>query len=182
MSVTRGLWVVTSTAVVYFFACKVNDLLFASIGYAAGVHWVFLPSGLRLVFVLVFGWLGALGIALASFVIASPWSSQLGLLDCAVTGFISGFAPLLARAISIYGLGLRANLEGLTGLTLLKTALVFAVISPVLHQLWYTWNRDTQEFLANTSVMIVGDLLGTLIVLYLGKHGIEWLTGKFPKN
>jgi hypothetical protein len=58
--------------------------------------------------------------------------------------------------------------EGLTGLTagkLLILALVYAIASPLLHHLWFAW-RGQDDLVRGFLVMFVGDLTGTLIVLY----------------
>ena len=73
------------------------------------------------------------------------------------------------------------NLRDLSASALLKIALVFSVVSPVMHQLWLTWRGETESFVQSTLVMAIGDLLGTLLVLYSIKFlmsGVSGLTHK----
>ncbi|MFM7343581.1 MAG: hypothetical protein ACKO3Q_13055, partial [Betaproteobacteria bacterium] len=49
---------------------------------------------------------------------------------------------------------------------LLKTAALFAVVSAVAHQLLYVSLGLSESFVQNASVMALGDLAGTLLVLY----------------
>jgi len=45
----------------------------------------------------------------------------------------------------------------------------------VMHQLWFVWTGLNTDFLQGTLVMIVGDLLGTLLVLFTLRLLILWL-------
>ena len=64
--------IVAGTGFAYSLLFIVNDWLleFLSLKYTAATHWIYLPSGFRLVFVLLFGFLGALGVAIGSAVVA----------------------------------------------------------------------------------------------------------------
>jgi hypothetical protein len=48
-------------------------------------------------------------------------------------------------------------------------ALVFALVSASMHQIWFSWHGLTENFLEGVLVMAVGDLLGTILVLYGAK-------------
>ena len=161
-----GLTVV-ATAVAYWLAFQFNEHVLFFTRFEDGVNWVYLPSGLRLTLVLVFGWPAAFGIACASVFLAAaphPWSA---LPHALVTGLISGFAPLLALLLSRRWLLLREDLNGLDGRSLLLLAAVFAVTSAALHQLWYAWPHPSPDPFYSFAVMSLGDLAGSLIVLYL---------------
>jgi hypothetical protein len=165
---------VLGCAVVYALFFYFNQLLFKSLEFTQGVNWVFLPSGLRLSLVLIFLWQGALGISLASILITwcsfdTPW------LFSVVTGLISGFAPWLARRLAMDWLKLDPDIQCLHPAQLLKLSVLFAVTSAVLHQLWFAWNADHVHFLQDTLVMVTGDLLGTLLMLFALRLFILWL-------
>ena len=139
------------------------------------MNWVFLPSGLRLAFILVFVEWGAVGIATASLLLSYLSQSDGSLVTSLGTGAISGFAPLLARKVCIDFLKLDADLRDLSAATLLKTSAVFAIFSALLHQLWYTRLGQTTNFIDSTVAMAVGDFLGTAIVLYASKFVLTTL-------
>lgn len=152
-------------AVIYFFAFQLNDYLFGNLQFSAGVNWVYLPSGFRLLLVLVLVELGATGIALASCAINYIHGSPDAHLFNLVTGAISGATPLIARYVAIYALKLNVDLSGLTGRNLFKASVLFALISAVTHQIWYVWQGVTTDFADSTFVMALGDWLGTVLVL-----------------
>ena len=157
--------VVLGSAVAYFIAFKLNFLLFDSLEFSQGVNWIFLPSGLRILLVLVLLSSGAFGIALASCFINYITGSADQHMFNIVTGVISGFAPLMARQICVDYLQLGASLNNLTSKSLFQLSVVFAIISAVLHQVWFFLNDATEHFIVNSLVMAVGDWVGTVLVL-----------------
>jgi len=53
--------------------------------------------------------------------------------------------------------------------TLIQLALLFSVLSALLHQIWFAYEGQSQNILSDAPVMALGDFLGTLIVLYILK-------------
>ncbi|MGI9134247.1 MAG: hypothetical protein ACR2I0_09955 [Rhodoferax sp.] len=182
MAISKKILVVVLTGTLYYIFCKLNEALFAAVGYATGVAWIFLPSGLRLAFTLVFVLDGALGIALASTLISTQYWPQEQFLSNAITGCISGFAPLLARKLCADYFKLGVNLTGLTGQVLLKVACVYALLSAALHQVWFSYIGRSQQFLQNTAVMAFGDLVGTVVMLYVSKFLIDRFFSKADED
>jgi hypothetical protein len=160
-----NVWLVLGSAVAFFFAFKLNFMLFDSLEFSQGVNWIFLPSGLRMLLVLVLLHSGAVGIALASCLINYMTGSSEQHVFNIVTAVISGFAPLMARQICATYLHLDTNLNNLTSKSLFQLSVVFAIVSAVLHQVWYFWNKASESFISGAFVMAVGDWLGTVLVL-----------------
>ena len=171
LSLSRTLLGCAAAYAAFFY---VNELLFKSLEFTQGVNWVFMPSGLRLALVLIFLWQGALGIMLASIAI-TWWSFEASAVFSLVTGCISGFAPWLARRVAIDWLKLDPDIQYLSPPKLLALSVLFAVTSAVLHQLWFAWNGTHADFVQNTLVMVLGDLMGTLLVLFGLRLFILWL-------
>ena len=78
MTVKRDLLVVVATAIAYVGLVKLNDFFFSSFSFSNGVDWIFLPSGLRLAFILVFVEWGAVGVAIASILLSYFSHTWLG--------------------------------------------------------------------------------------------------------
>lgn len=153
------------SATFYFFAFQLNASLFDSLTFSHGVNWIFIPSGLRLLFVLVLVVSGSAGIFMATCALSlTNGSSELNLFNI-VTALISGFAPLIARQVCVDYLNIGKNLSNLTSKSLLQISIVFALISSVLHQVWFFWNGVTSDFTASLLVMATGDWFGTALVL-----------------
>ncbi|MFZ4481010.1 MAG: hypothetical protein ACOYNZ_14075 [Rhodoferax sp.] len=71
--------------------------------------------------------------------------------------------------ICVDRLNLDVDLGNLTGVTLLKVALLFALVSPVMPQLWFTLRGLTENHISSMTAMFIGDLPGTIFVLYAAK-------------
>lgn len=121
------------SAIAYFVAFQLNLMLFNSLEFTQGVNWIFLPSGLRMLLVLVLLNSGAVGISVASCFINYTHVSADQHMFNIVTGVISGFAPLIARKICVDYLQLGASLNNLTSKSLFQLSVVFALLSAVLH-------------------------------------------------
>jgi hypothetical protein len=169
--VSRQLTLQTQTllvlicAVVYFYAFKLNLYWFNWIEFSHGVNWVYIPSGLRLLFVLIMARLGGIGVALSSVAVNYSYGDPDAHVFNIVTGVLSGASPCIAAYLAIKCFNLDTLLVNLTGRDFFKISVLFAVVNAVLHQLWYFWMDKTQNFLASSLAMVVGDWFGTVLVL-----------------
>ena len=167
------LWIVAGTFIAYIVLYLINSYLFGSLGFSEGVSWIYLPSGFRLLFVLIFAEWGALGIALASMVLSGSFQFNGNIASILGAGFISGFAPFLARYVCRDKLGMDLELRNLTANKLIAVSVVFALMSASMHQVFDTWRGYTPNFITSTAVMAVGDLVGTVIMLYIAKFVVS---------
>lgn len=157
--------IIFGSALLYCVIFQLNFFLFDWLEFSNGVNWIFLPSGLRLLVILVLQIPGAIGIALGStFINYTQGSSEEHVFNI-VTGLISGGAPLVAKFIGEEMFKVETNLTGLTSNGLLKLSILFAAISATSHQIWYCWIGQTANFVASTIAMAMGDWLGTALIL-----------------
>lgn len=169
----QAFWVVLLTALVYGVLARLNGLVFDWANFSHGVDWIFLPSGLRLTAVLSFGALGSLGIALASLEMSLSTLPGASLTVACVTAVISGFSPLVAAKLGSQYLRLQNDLNGLTANALIRLAALFAIVSGSTHQLWYWYTGLTTKPIRAGLVMIIGDFLGSVILLFLVSWGTK---------
>jgi hypothetical protein len=175
---TERLWLVVGTFIAYTALYFLNDLLFSSLEFSAGVNWIYLPSGFRLMFVLLFVESGAIGVALASIFLSSIFNFKGDLVSVMVTGLISGGAPYVARYVCHDKLGLDLDLRNLTVQKLIGVAFVFALLSASMHQVFFTWRGHTENFFSSTAVMFFGDIVGTVTMLYIAKFVLSGIRQK----
>ena len=117
---------------------------------------------------LLFGWAGAAGLLITGW-FACYWYYFPGDVARAFAGTIAGAAgPYLVYLIAQREYGLQSSLRNLTPMRLLVCAVGCAIASPALHHIWFIL-RDNEELLLGFFVMCVGDLAGSLIVLYTAK-------------
>ena len=90
-------------------------------------------------------------------------------LNTIITGIITGASPLLARKISFDFLHIEDDLKNLTFKSILLMSVIFALLSATLHQLWFFYNHVSDQFINNLLVMIIGNLTGTVMILFIIK-------------
>ena len=152
----------------------INAWLTTHLSYGLGVNWIYLPAGLRLFLTLIFGLSGALGIAIASFVICFFGQFPPELITCIGIGLISGFAPYLARLFVMSNISISSDLSNLSLQKLAICILIYDALSSGLHQWWFAV-RDLDEAgtLNHFLVMLTGDVLGTVAMIGLVKYGLD---------
>ena len=157
----------------------INHWLTQLLEAAPGVSWIYLPAGLRLFLVLIFGLPGALGIVAASTIITFYRDFGIDPLTIIGIGLISGLAPYLARYLVIRNLKIATDLGNLNIQTIFMCILIFA--SATLHQMWFEFRGFESGSLKNTLIMLIGDVLGSLLLISLVKVGIDFYK-KFSKK
>lgn len=155
---------ILAVAILYFVGFYANDALFSTLEHHRGAHWIFLPAGLRLLSILLLGSSGALGIFLGSLLVALNMgkSTPLGMI---VESLISAGAPLLTYYLALR-FGLSVNLKNLNAKSLFLLATFFAAASALMHSIWYATQGVADSFATSSVAMFVGNLFGTIIVLY----------------
>lgn len=167
MKTSKRLLLIAICALVYYWCFYLNKFIFDEYEFSFGVNWVFIPSGLQLVMVLIAIEDAAIGIALASCVIGFEHYQMDSMIRTLVTGIIAGSSPLLARKICFDFLGIDKNLRHISSKSILMMSIIFSIISASLHQIWFFYNGATDKFIHSLAVMALGDFLGTALVLTL---------------
>jgi hypothetical protein len=176
MDKTSREWVVgfIVSMLTYSSLFYINAWLTTHLSYGLGVNWIYLPAGLRLFLTLIFGLSGAVGIAIASFVICFFGQFPLELTTYIGIGLISGFAPYLARLFVMSNISISSDLSNLSLQKLAICILIYAVLSSGLHQWWFAVRGlDEAGTLNHFLVMLIGDVLGAVILIGLVKYGLD---------
>jgi hypothetical protein len=160
-----------------------NDWLTETVKYDLGVSWVYLPAGLRLFLILIFGLAGAIGIAVASFAISYFGVFPPDLITCIGIGLISGFAPLMAKWVVVSNTHISNDLSNLSLQKIIFCILVYALVSAGLHQWWFVVRDLESGSLDHFLVMFVGDIAGSVLLIAFIKYSINFLKrGKLRQN
>ena len=164
------------TMFAFLTALLVNELLFIRYEFIPGVNWVFLPAGIRVLALLLFGSAGAVGLLLVSLLICFFYFFPGDFVRSLAGGVIAAMAPCIAHRIfrAFYGPGLKFSSMSFAQLAV--CALIFSLLSPLLHHIWFLMRGDHAS-LESLTVMIAGDLAGTIVVLALARLGIALWRG-----
>ena len=146
-----------------------NNSLTGFLYLAPAAYLVHIPSGFKLLFVLMGRWAAAAAIACVSFANAYFLMFEgkmiLGLaLACA-----SGLAPVLTWLFFKHLFQIADNLENIQYKDILAMGLFFAVLNSSLHQLIIFWSGEQSDFAKGFFIMGIGDLTGLYIVFLLIK-------------
>ena len=170
------------SALLYSTLFFLNDLVTEAVKYDLGVSWIYLPAGLRLLLILIFGLAGAIGIAVASFAISYFGVFPTDLVTCIGIGLISGFAPLLAKWIIVSNISINTDLSNLSIQKIILCIIAYALMSSGLHQYWFELRDLESGSLEHFLVMFIGDVAGSILLIALIKYSIDLLKRSKPKQ
>lgn len=108
------------------------------IEYAPGIDLVYLPAGIRLGIVLVFGFWGAVGIAVANPLLFYMEFGQQNIPEVAINSLICGFVPYLTVEVVKRLLGISSRLEKFSPLHLPAFALAVSLVTPLALNINFT--------------------------------------------
>ncbi|MCX7222257.1 MAG: hypothetical protein NTW89_05035 [Burkholderiales bacterium] len=154
-----------------------NDWLFSNLSVSKVIHWIFLPAAIRMLAVMALGWVGAIGLFVGALltndmVLHSSWE------DAIAIAALSAVGPLAAVRFCTQWLGLEEDFAGLRPTQLITFAVAGAICNVVPHNVYFFFSGHSPDILSGMLPMLVGDLLGTLVVLYLASLALKLLTLK----
>jgi hypothetical protein len=164
----RQLGYAALTIFVFLALNRVNEFVFGPFEHSAGINWVFLPAGIRLLATLLFGAAGFLGLLLVSLYLNFQhfvFPDQVRALSGAIAG---AGGPYLAYLFAKHWFDLGPWLKNLTAQRLLVTGVLCGIMSPAFHHA-FMWVKTGLVDWTALGVMMTGDIVGILIVLYLAK-------------
>jgi hypothetical protein len=163
------------SALLYSALFFLNDRLTEVLKYDLGVSWIYLPAGLRLFLILIFGLAGAIGIAFASFTISYFGVFPPDLVTCIGIGLISGFAPLFAKWVVVSNTYVSNDLSNLSMQKILLCIVIYALMSSGFHQCWFMLRDLESASINHFLVMFVGDIAGSILLIAVIKYSIDLL-------
>lgn len=173
----RGITYVVLTLVFGTFYA-VNNLLTAQLYLAPGAHLVHLPSGFKLLLVLVFGMVGALSVFTVSLV-AGLGFYFVGELPLSIElAIANAIAPFLTVKFFLDQQLVQPDLSDLRLKVLALMGLLYAVLNSAMNQLLLFWNHAIQNMVDGLMIMFTGDVLGVILVLGLLRLAMRWAKRK----
>lgn len=159
-------------ATAWFLLFRLNAAAFSHFETSKFINWVFIPAGVRLISVLLFGVYGVIGL----FVGALMTGSQAGLgFDAIIAiSLISAINPYLAINLAKYCLKVDSLMQGLNAKQLLTISFFAALFNGLSHNLYFHL-YISESSIFNCINMFIGDFVGSLIVLYTFAFLIKWL-------
>ena len=133
------------------------------------VYSIYLPAGARLFAVIVFDFLGALGV-LVGWILMGLFTQEHPIIECFYIGISSGISCYLAYQIWLKLFGLSSVMESMDGRALLYLVLIVVIVTAPFRMIYfylYDWPIDLTILI----VSFVGDLMGCLVLILTLKFG-----------
>jgi len=121
---------------------------------------------IRLLSTLLLGADGAIGLLFANWAVNFFFLFPDNFVRAFVGGIIAAAAPYAVYRLAQERYGLDASLANLTPKRLLVLVFAYSVASPLLHHIWFALRGDTGHLVKDFCVMFIGDLSGSLIIVY----------------
>lgn len=168
------------TTLAYYGSRIFNDWFFSSVSIAPYVSLIYLPAAVRMLFALVLGLPAAVGMTLGTMLIIYTTQGAWTVVwyEAVPVSIISGFGPLVAVAIGVRWLKLPADLRGLKPMHLIQFTLLGALCNSVPTNAFYWAVGNLTTPLTGMLQMFVGDVLGTLLFLWLAASAVKLLPPK----
>ena len=153
-------------AALWGFVYNINAWLFENLEITSHVNWIFLPAAIRLISVMVLGWPAAIGLFLGSMLLL-PQSPGITFTELTSLSILNAAGPMLAVGFCMRWLGMPADLRGIRPAHLAVFS-VFGALCNVIPQRLYMWSANKINSPLDEIVpMFIGDLFGTVILLYI---------------
>ena len=151
---------------------QLNNLLFSDINLSSFISWIFLPAAIRMLAVMIGGWAGTLGLFCGA-ILTNLSQIELEPLNVLVLAGLSALGPLAAVHLCTRWLQLPVDFTGLQRSQLLVFAVAGAIFNVFPHNLFFYMTGMSDDAWSGVLPMFVGDLAGTLIVLYIASFSIR---------
>jgi len=181
------LFVAIST-IAWCVVVPVFALLFSWTEYVSGINWLYLPHGLRMMLVLLFGLAGALGFSIGSHVLR--WAELDGLTSNPLIDvplwFVPGLAAYFAALLTVRewpGKGILPRIgqgiPAIDGRRLILLAFVSAILNSGGHTAVHAiYGIEQQPIDDDFLIMFIGDFFGALLLLYAVKRLIVFIENR----
>lgn len=161
--------VMACSALVWVAAYMVNTRYLSSLALVPGIDLLFIPSGVRLMAIMIGGVWAALGVSIGSLYLTGPEfdTGQPFVIMAIAAG--SGLFPYIALRASLSATDVKPSLQNLTAAKLPLISLGVAVGSSLLHNLLFSalGLEPWSAFFSHVMAMATGDFLGILLAVAL---------------
>jgi hypothetical protein len=162
-------------ALLWVLLFSLNQWAFSVTEVSSYISWIFLPAALRMLAVMVCDWVGAVGLFVGA-MMTNQTDLTGGLGDGLMLAFLSAIGPMLAFWFCTKLLSLSKDLSGLTAIQLFVFASTGALFNAVPHNIYFYLSGRMSSPIEGLVPMLVGDLVGTLIMLYVVSVALRFVS------
>ena len=166
---------VCAVATLWVVLFRLNHWLFSAVEVSPYINWVFLPAALRVLSVLVLDLSAVAGLFIGTLITCDPVVG-VNLADSLILSSISSLSPLLAVRLMTRWMRSEPDLKGMTFAQLAAISTLSGVASSTIANFYFHLRDQTHDWMTGVMPMLIGDLVGTLIVLFIASQVLRRLS------
>lgn len=143
-------------------------------------YFIYLPAGIKVLSVLIFGWMAAIGIGLAVFIRLTIFQPEQPWFIWLIVALVGSIVLVLVVNLTLKGLGVARDLHNLK----YRDVVSLALFASIAHGFSYTYvifaihNYDFDNFMRESMIIVMGGFFGNMLVIglltYFAQHS-QWL-------
>ena len=143
-------------------------------------YFIYLPAGIKVLSVLIFGWVAAIGIALAVFIRLAVLQPQQTWVVWLMVAVIISIVLVLVVNLTLRGLGVARDLHNLK----YRDVVTLALFASITHGFTYTYlifvinQYSFDNFVRESMIIVMGGFFGNMLVIslltYVAQHS-RWV-------
>ena len=155
-------------ALIYSFAFLANNYVTSTLYLAKGAHLVHIPAGIKLFYVLIFGWIGVAAIFISNLYLSLTGFFEGQYVLSALVAVASSVAPMLGVIFAKYFYDVDDNFFNVSPKILFNISVLYSILNSIAIQLLIHIFEKSNSLVGGIFVMFIGDMTGiTLVALIL---------------
>lgn len=174
-----GYWVMETMVLtaLWYVIYVANAAIFEGLALNDHANLIFLPAALRVIFPMVFGGSGICGLIVGSY-LAFPHDNDASTIHDIVLAVLSGTTTLPGIALFRCFFNVRTDLANLRPHHLVALALLCGLANALILNLYLHLSEGVLQPIRQVATIFVGDLVGTLVMLYLTAITLSFLMSR----
>jgi hypothetical protein len=149
-------------------------------------YFVYLPAGIKVLSVLIFGWTAAIGIGLAVFIRLLIFQPEQSWVIWFAVALVGSTVLVLVVSLTLKGLGVSRDLHNLK----YRDVVTLALLASIAHGFSYTYvifathNYIFENFIRESMIIVMGGFFGNMLIIGLLTFAVQhsaWLQNQIKR-
>jgi hypothetical protein len=149
-------------------------------------YFVYLPAGIKVLSVLIFGWIAAVGIGLAVFIRLAIFQPEQPWFVWFTVALVGSVVLVLVVNLTLKGLGVASDLHNLK----YRDVVTLALFASIAHGFSYTYvifaihHYAFDNFMRESMIIVMGGFFGNMLIIGLLTYFVQhsrWLQQKIQR-
>lgn len=170
----------------YFFTLYVVKAFPVLVNRPELSYFIYLPAGIKVLSVLIFGWMAAIGVGLAVFIRLVIFQPEQPWYVWLIVAMVGSVVLVLVVNLTLKGLGIARDLHNLK----YRDVVTLALFASIAHGFSYTYviflihNYAFDNFMRESMIIVMGGFFGNMLVIglltYFAQHS-QWLQDQIKR-